>query len=225
MRLLIVEDEKELASALGRGLKSLGYAVDTANDGLSGEQMATAVNYDLIILDLTLPEKDGLEVCKFLRENGCTSAIIMLTARNRVIDRTKGLDSGADDYLAKPFAFDELRARIQALLRRAYGNRNPVIVVGKLIINPASRIVTYYDNAVTLTAREFDILEFIASKHPSVVSTEDILEHVWNEEIDPFSNVVRVHLANLRRKLKNNAGESIIETLIGKGYRLGEPDA
>lgn len=225
MRLLIVEDEKELASALGRGLKSFGYAVDTANDGLSGEQMAIAVNYDLIILDLTLPEKDGLEVCNFLRENGCTSAIIMLTARNRVIDRTKGLDSGADDYLAKPFAFDELRARIQALLRRAYGNRNPVIAVGKLIINPARRIVTYDHNTITLTSREFDILEFIASKHPSVVSTEDILEHVWNEEIDPFSNVVRVHLANLRRKLKNNAGESVIETLIGKGYRLGEPDA
>ena len=224
MRLLIIEDEKELANALARGLKSLGYAVDAVNDGLTGEQMAIAVNYDLIILDLTLPEKDGLEVCKFLRENDCSSAIIMLTARNRVTDRTKGLDSGADDYLAKPFAFDELRARIQALLRRAYGNRNPVLTVGKLIINPARRTVTYDDKPITLTAREFDILEFIASKHPSVVSTEDILEHVWNEEIDPFSNVVRVHLANLRRKLKNNAGESIIETLIGKGYRLGGPD-
>ncbi len=221
MRLLIIEDEVELAKALGRGLKSLGYAVDIANDGLAGEQMAMAINYDLIILDLTLPQKDGLEVCKYIRQNGCSSAIIMLTARNKISDTTKGLDIGADDYMAKPFAFDELRARIQALLRRSYGNRNPVITIGKLQINPAGRTVTYNNENITLTSREFDILEFFAMRYPAVVSTEDILEHVWNDEIDPFSNVVRVHLANLRRKLKDSAGESLIETLIGKGYRLG----
>ncbi len=221
MRLLIIEDEVELAKALGRGLKSLGYAVDIANDGLAGEQMAMAINYDLIILDLTLPQKDGLEVCKYIRQNGCSSAIIMLTARNKISDTTKGLDIGADDYMAKPFAFDELRARIQALLRRSYGNLNPVITIGKLQINPAGRTVTYNNENITLTSREFDILEFFAMRYPAVVSTEDILEHVWNDEIDPFSNVVRVHLANLRRKLKDSAGESLIETLIGKGYRLG----
>jgi DNA-binding response OmpR family regulator len=223
LRLLIIEDEIELAKALGRGLKSLGYAVDIANDGITGEQMAMSTSYDLIILDLTLPEKDGLEVCRYIRENGCTSAILMLTARNKVSDRTAGLDIGADDYLAKPFAFDELRARIQALLRRFYGNRNPVITIGKLIVNPASRTATYNDSYITLTAREFDILEYFASRYPEVVSTEDILEHVWNDEIDPLSNVVRVHLANLRRKLKESAGKPMLETLIGKGYRLWEP--
>lgn len=222
MRLLIIEDETELANALARGLKALGYAVDLAADGINGELMAMAVNYDLILLDLTLPGKDGLEICRFLRENACSSAILMLTARSSISDRTTGLDSGADDYLSKPFAFDELRARVQALIRRTYGHRNPVITVGSLVVNPVSRTVAYADHCIPLTAREFDILEYFASRYPAVVSTEELLEHVWNEEIDPFSNVVRVHLANLRRKLKNEAGEMLIETMIGKGYRLWE---
>jgi two-component system response regulator QseB len=222
MRLLIIEDEAELARAMGRGLKSLGYAVDIALDGLEGEQMAMAVDYDLIILDLTLPGKDGIEVCRYIREHGCASAVIMLTARNQVSDRTLGLDSGADDYLAKPFAFDELRARIQALLRRSFGHRNPVITIGRLTVNPATRTVAYQDKVINLTSREFDILEYFACRYPAVVSTEEIMEHVWNDDMDPFSNVVRVHLANLRRKLKSGAGEPLIETIIGKGYRLWE---
>lgn len=222
MRLLIIEDEAELAKAMGRGLKSLGYAADLAFDGLEGERMAMAVNYDLIILDLTLPEKDGIDVCRYIREHGCTSAVIMLTARNQVSDRTLGLDSGADDYLAKPFAFDELRARIQALLRRSFGYRSPVINIGNLTVNPATRTVAFKDKIIPLTSREFDILEYFVCRYPAVVSTEEILEHVWNDDMDPFSNVVRVHLANLRRKLKDGAGEPLIETMIGKGYRLWE---
>lgn len=222
MRLLIVEDEAELARALQKGLKPFGYAVDTAFDGVDGEARAMAVDYDLIILDLTLPRKDGIEVCKELRSNGCTSAILMLTARNQVSERTLGLDSGADDYLAKPFSFDELRARIQALLRRSFGLHNPVITIGKLVVDPAKRSVSYADREIILTAREFDILEYISCKYPSYISTEEILEHIWNDEVDPFSNVVRVHMANLRRKLKNEAGEPLIETIIGKGYKLWE---
>jgi two-component system response regulator QseB len=222
VRLLVIEDETELAKAVARGLKSLGYAVDIAFDAIDGEQMATAVNYDLIILDLNLPGKDGIEVCRYIRENGCTAAVLMLTARNKVSDRTLGLDSGADDYLAKPFAFDELRARIQALLRRTFGHRNPVLTIGGLTVNPATRTVSYCNKDIDLTAREFDILEYFACRYPAVISTEEILEHVWNDEVDPFSNVVRVHLANLRRKLKTGSGEPLIETLIGKGYRLCE---
>ncbi len=220
MRLLIVEDETELAKALEKGLKPFGYAVDLAFDGLEGERRAMAVNYDLIVLDLTLPVKDGIDVCRYLRGHGCNSAILMLTARNQVSERTLGLDSGADDYLAKPFAFDELRARIQALLRRSFGLRNPVLTVGNLTVDPAARTVSFAGMAIDLTSREFDILEYFACKYPAVVSTEDVLEHVWNDEVNPFSNVVRVHLANLRRKLKTGDGEPLIETVIGKGYKL-----
>lgn len=222
MRVLIIEDEVDLAKALKRGFKPFGYAVDLAFDGLDGENKALIADYDVIILDLNLPGKDGIDICRDLRKKGCASAIIMLTARNQISDKTKGLDSGADDYLAKPFAFDELRARIQALLRRSYGIRNPVITIGRLTVDPASRTAVYDGRTVKLTTREFDILEFMACKHPSVVSTEEIMEHTWDDGIDPFSNVVRVHLANLRRKLKDEAGVPLIETIIGKGYKLWE---
>lgn len=220
MRLLIIEDEIELAKALEKGLKPFGYAVDLAFDGLEGEEKAMAVNYDVIVLDLTLPVKDGIDVCRYLREHGCNSAIIMLTARSRVSERTLGLDSGADDYLAKPFAFDELRARIQALLRRSFGSRNPVLNIGNLTVDPAARTVSFGGRVIGLTSREFDILEYFARKYPAVVSTEEVFEHVWNDEVNPFSNVVRVHLANLRRKLKTEDGEPLIETVVGKGYKL-----
>lgn len=220
MRILIIEDEIELAKALQRGLKSLGYAVDTAFDGIDGEVKAMSVNYDLIVLDLTLPQKDGIDVCKGLRDHGCTSAVLMLTARSQVSERTLGLDSGADDYLAKPFSFDELRARIQALLRRSFGLHSPAITIGGLSVDPAKRMVCYAGHEIVLTAREFDILEYFACRYPDCISTEEILEHVWNDEVDPFSNVVRVHLANLRRKLKNEAGGPLIETIVGKGYKL-----
>ncbi len=220
MRILIIEDETELAKALEKGLKPFGYAVDLAFDGLEGECKAMAVDYDLIVLDLTLPAKDGIDVCRYLRQNGCNSAIIMLTARNQVSERTLGLDSGADDYLPKPFAFDELRARIQALLRRSFGVHNPVLNIGNLTVNPAARTVSFGGRAIELTSREFDMLEYFACRYPSVVSAEEVFEHVWNDEVNPFSNVVRVHLANLRRKLKNSEGEPLIETVVGKGYKL-----
>lgn len=220
MRLLIIEDETELAKTLKIGLSKLGFAVDTAYDGLKGEDKALINDYDIIILDLNLPNKDGINICKTLRNQGLEASIIMLTARDSVLDKTHGLDSGADDYLIKPFAFEELRARIHALVRRTYRKSNPIISIGKLTINPLSKVVTYNDKEITLTAKEFDILEYMAIKHPEVISTEDILEHVWDENVDYFSNVVRVHLANLRKKLKNESGSPLIETVKGKGYRL-----
>ncbi|QOR35250.1 response regulator transcription factor [Clostridium sp. 'deep sea'] len=220
MRLLIIEDEVELANSLKTRLNTIGYAVDIAYDGLVGEEKALVNNYDIVVLDLNLPNKNGIEVCKALRTEGVESAIIMLTARDTVKDKTLGLDNGADDYLIKPFAFEELRARIQALVRRSYQRSNPIIKLDELVINPLSRMVTFNNIKLSLTTREFDILEYIAVKYPTVVSTEDILEHVWDENIDSFSNVVRVHLANLRRKLKNNVGDIKIETIKGKGYRL-----
>lgn len=220
MRLLIIEDEIELGSTLKVGFKNLGFAVDVSNDGLEGEKKAFENEYDIIILDLNLPSKNGIEICKTLRQENIEVAIIMLTAKDSIKDRARGLDNGADDYLVKPFAFDELRARIQALVRRIYNKSNPIISLGKLSINPFSRMVTYNEKIIKLTTKEFDILEFMANTYPKVVSTEDILEHVWNENIDSFSNVVRVHLANLRKKLKNEIGYSVIETIKGKGYRI-----
>lgn len=222
MRLLIIEDEVELAESLSRGLKALGYAADIAFEGLEGEHKALVTEYDVIILDLNLPDMDGIEICRSLRAKGVKSGILILTARSRVSDKARGLDSGADDYLAKPFAFDELRARIQALLRRSYGLRCPVVTIGALIIDPARRAVEYCGKPLSLTAKEFDILQYMSLNYPGVVSLEEIIEHVWNDEIDPFSNVARVHLGNLRRKLKNESGISIIETVIGKGYKLCE---
>ncbi|MFD3157005.1 response regulator transcription factor [Haloimpatiens sp. FM7330] len=220
MRVLIIEDEIELSKTLKQGLIEFGFAVDIANKGLEGEEKALVTEYDIIILDLNLPDKDGLEICKTLRIEGIDTPILMLTARDKISDKALGLDNGADDYLIKPFAFEELRARMQALVRRSHGRSNPIITIGLLIINPASRIVTYDKKEIKLTAREFDILEYMGSKYPQVVSTEDILEHVWDDNIDIFSNVVRVHLANLRRKLKKETGEPLIETIKGKGYRL-----
>ena len=220
MRLLIIEDEIELANSLRAQLSTIGFAVDTAYDGFSGEDKALVTEYDIIVLDLNLPHKNGIDVCKTLRQQNVKSAIIMLTARDTVSDKTKGLDSGADDYLIKPFAFEELRARIQALVRRTYRRGNPVINVGDLSINPLTRFASYQSKNINLTTREFDILEYLASRYPQVVSTEDILEHVWDENIDSFSNVVRVHLANLRRKLRSEVGLVKIETIKRKGYRL-----
>ncbi|MDD4493520.1 MAG: response regulator transcription factor [Eubacteriales bacterium] len=222
MRLLIIEDEEKLAKMLSQGLKPYGYAVDMAFDGAGGEQRAAEVDYDAILLDLNLPDRDGLQVCSNLRENGCTSPILMLTARSSVTDRTKGLDIGADDYLIKPFALDELRARIQALQRRRYGMSQSVMSIGALQINSSKHLAFYNNKMLEITYREFDILEYIGCNYPGIVSIENILEHVWTGELDPFSNVARVHLVNLKRKLENAAGKSLIENVKGLGYRLVE---
>lgn len=224
MRLLIIEDNKELAYNMKDGLESLNFIVDVANYGEEGEEKACVNNYDVILLDLNLPDKDGLEVLKEVREKGIITPVIIVTARDAIKERAMGLDLGSDDYIVKPFDLIELRARINAVVRRFYGRVNLEIKISDLLINPKTRIVTYNSQIVKLSAKEFDILEYIASNHPQVVSSESITEHVYDEFFDQFSSVLRVHIANLRKKLKLVSKKDILITVKGKGYRIWEAD-
>ena len=224
MRVLIIEDDKELSLVMKKGLEKYGFTIDIANECETGEEKAYVNSYDTILLDLNLPDKDGLEILNDLRHNDILSPIIIVTARNEVEQRAKGLDLGADDYIIKPFDFIELRARIQAVIRRYYGRVNSDINVGKLKIDPKPRTVHYDSNEIVLSAKEFDILEYIGTRHPEVVSSEDIAEHIYDEFFNPFSSVLRVHMANLRKKLNRCSGEELLITVKGKGYKLWEED-
>lgn len=220
MRVLIVEDEKELAFLLRRGLTQQGYAVDIATDGEEGELLAEGVPYDVIVLDITLPKKDGFELCSSLRRNGIKSRIIMLTARDKVGDRIHGLDCGADDYLIKPFDFGELYARIRSLLRRELAHGTPVLVVGSLSIDTATRDVKRGQNRLELANKEYALLEYMAINAGIVVTRKMIEDHVWNLSLDSDSNVIEVHVNRLRAKLNQGGREDMIETIRGAGYRL-----
>jgi DNA-binding response OmpR family regulator len=221
MRLLIVEDEAELASALARGLRREGHAVDTAATASAAELKLVSAGYDLVLLDWNLPDGSGVEICRAVNTGdlavfGEKPRVLMLTARDDVDDRVLGLDAGADDYLVKPFAFVELAARVRALLRREDGG-TPVLTVGTLRLDPARFEATQDQNPLDLTAKEFSLLHYFMA-HPGVVlAQERLLEHVWDEMADPFTNVVRVTVSNLRKKL---ADPSVIETVPGRGYRL-----
>lgn len=217
MRVLVVEDEEQLASTIARGLRREGFAVDVALDG--GEALARSdVNfYDVIVLDRDLPVLHGDEVCKSLVATKRETRIIMLTAAGDVGDRVQGLRLGADDYLPKPFAFQELVARIRALSRRGGLSRPPVLSAGDVTLDPARRIVTRGGRLIALTRKEFGVLQTLLDAAGDVVSAEDLLDRVWDEHADPFTNTVRVTVMTLRRKL----GEpDIIETLVGSGYRI-----
>ncbi len=207
MRLLIVEDEERLAEAIAQGLRRQDYAVDIALDGQTGYDLAVVEDYDLVILDLTLPALDGLEVCRRLRRERPGLPMLMLTARSRPAERVLGLDQGADDYLVKPFHLSELVARIRALLRRTQVNRTPTLTVGPLWLDPAAHIATCAGRRLELTGKEFATLEYLLRQSGKVVSTEEILEHAWGRDTDRFSNTVRVHLTTLRRKLAAAGGE------------------
>jgi DNA-binding response OmpR family regulator len=220
MRLLIVEDETDLAAAMADGLRGLGFAVDLASTVADAESKTVITEYDVIILDLNLPDGDGVDFCSGLREAGHATPVLMVTARDRVHERVRGLDSGADDYVVKPFALEELAARIRALLRRREARRRPKLKVGELEICPATVSASFAGRSLALTSREFAVLEYLASRSPEVVSGEELIEHVCDEYANPFSNTIRVHLANLRRKLREAAGQQLIETVIGRGYRL-----
>ena len=222
MRVLVIEDNKELAYNVKIGLENEGLVVDIANTGGDGEEKAFINDYDVILLDLNLPDKDGIEILEFFRGNKLNTPVIIVTARDGVNELAKGLDLGADDYIVKPFQIIELRARIQAVIRRFYGRTNPNIEVGVLTINPSSRKVYVYDKEVKLGAKEFDIVEYIASRHPGIVSGIDIAEHVYDEFFDPLSSVLRVHVARLKRKLKEAAGKEVIITNRGIGYSICE---
>ena len=217
MRVLIIEDEEALASAIARGLRQQGMAVDLAFDGLSGLEKASVNDYDVVILDRNLPEMHGDEVCRRLSASGASVRILMLTAARGLRDRVAGLDLGADDYLGKPFAFDELVARLRALARRAGPAHPPTLHRSDIELDPATRHAHRGDRELELTNKEFGVLGVLLAADGGVVSAEELLEKVWDENTDPFSNVVRVTMMTLRRKL----GEPpLIDTLPGAGYRL-----
>jgi DNA-binding response OmpR family regulator len=227
MRILVVDDEVDLADAVARGLRREGYAVDVAHDGVTALEKAELVPYDLVCLDLTMPGMDGLEVCRRLREDppdGETPRVLMLTARDSVEDRIGGLDHGADDYLVKPFAFGELAARIRSLLRREATKSGSVLSVGDVELDDSRHRARRGDRDLELTAKEFALLRYFMLHVDEVLSQEHLLEHVWDEHADPFTNTVRVTVGTLRRKLSGDDELQLIETVIGSGYRLVDPD-
>ncbi|KKY01471.1 MULTISPECIES: response regulator transcription factor [Paraclostridium] len=220
MRLLVIEDNIELSNSMKKGLENMNFKVDISNTGEEGEEKASINEYDVILLDLNLPDTDGIEVLKYLRKKSIDTPIIIITARDNVSDLAIGLDNGADDYITKPFQLLEVRARIHAVIRRFHGRTNPIINIGTLKLNPVNRTVYIDEKEVILAIKEFDILEYICYKHPAVVSSEEIVEHVYDENFDPFSSVLRVHISRLKNKLKNIQGQDVLVNVRGKGYCL-----
>lgn len=223
MRILVVDDEVDLAEAIARGLRREGYAVDLAHDGEEALDKARITPYDLICLDITMPRMDGREVTRALRSEAFHEVpprILMLTARDEVSDRVAGLDDGADDYLVKPFAFPELSARVRTLMRREAASSGSVLQVGDIEIDTAAHSVTRAGLPINLTSKEFALLRYFMARPGVVVSQEELLDHVWDENADPFTNTVRVTVGTLRRKLTVDGTDAPIETVIGAGYRL-----
>jgi DNA-binding response OmpR family regulator len=223
MRVLVVEDSRRLAGIIRRGLLEEGYAVDNAYDGEEAQYMAETTPFDLIILDIMLPKKDGLAVCRDLRGKGVNTPILMLTAKDTVEDRVTGLDTGADDYLVKPFAFSELLARLRALLRREVLPRTQKFQVGELTLDPQSREVWRDDDHLELTAKEFAILEYFMRRPNAVVTRTMLGESVWDYEFDGLSNIIDVYVRRLRKKIDREGRPSLIQTVRGAGYRLRVP--
>lgn len=221
MRVLLVEDEKKVAEFIRRGLKEEGYAVDVTRDGDEGLAMARETDYDLIILDIMLPGRDGFCVCEHVRSLGIETPILMLTARDDVKDKVRGLDAGADDYLTKPFAFEELLARIRALVRKRYRQAHTRLKVADLVLDRVSHRVTRGDREIELTPKEFALLEYLMMNAGSVVTRTMIAEHVWNLDFDTFTNVIDVYISYLRRKIDKDHDKKLIHTIKGRGYMLG----
>ncbi len=222
MRVLVVEDERNLADAIARGLRKRGMAVDVAYDGNTGHEAAFVTRYDVVILDRDLPGVHGDRICADLAASGTLTRVLMLTASGTVADKVEGLRLGADDYLPKPFAFDELVARVQALGRRATPAAPPVFEVADLVLDPARRVVTRGGTPVDLTNKEFGVLAELLKARGAVVSSEELLERVWDANTDPFTTIVRVTVMTLRKKLGD---PPLIETVVGAGYRMAEVSA
>jgi two-component system copper resistance phosphate regulon response regulator CusR len=215
-----VEDEPAAAQMLAKGLREQTYAVDLAADGEVALYQVSINDYDLILLDVNLPGKDGLEVCRELRANGLTVPVLMLTARDAIQDRVAGLDTGADDYLTKPYAFHELLARVRAILRRGPALSPDTITVADLVIDQKARSVKRGGSIIQLTAKEYALLEYLARRADEVVGRADIAEHVWDENFDPFSNLIEVYIQRLRRKIDDNHSPKLLRTRRGEGYML-----
>ena len=220
MRLLVVEDDPRLGDLLRRALGESGNAVDLASTGEDALWMARAHRYDAIVLDVMLPGLDGFQICAGLRRDGIWTPVLMLTARDEIVDRITGLDSGADDYVTKPFSIAELRARLRALVRRGASERPAILVVGDLRLDPATQRVWRGDVEVALANKEFALLELFMRRAGEVVSRFDLLEHAWDMAYESRSNVVTVHIRRLREKIDRPFGRRSIETVHGAGYRL-----
>ena len=224
MRILIVEDEPKVASFIRRALEEESYAVDVCPDGIQGRDLACEINYDLIILDLMLPNLPGLEVLKSIRVQKVKTPVVILTARSEVDQRVKGLDAGADDYLTKPFAIEELLARTRALLRRASGEPSGILQVGDLTLNPITHEVNRNGQRIELTTKEYALLEYMMRNTGRVLTRPMISEHVWDLDFDTFTNVIDVYISYLRNKIDKGSEHNLIHTVRGAGYTLKVPD-
>ena len=220
MRILLVEDEPRMANVIAKGLRENSYAVDVAEDGEAALYQASVNDYDLIILDVLLPGRDGFAVCRELRERPDSTPILMLTARATVDDRVTGFDAGADDYLTKPFSFRELLARVRALMRRDAQLRPDVIRLADLIVDSASHRVSRASREIELTAKEYALLEFLARRAGQLVSRSEIAGHVWDDSFDPFSNTIEVYMNRLRKKIDDAHPVKLLHTRRGEGYIL-----
>ncbi len=225
MRILVVEDFAPIRTAVEKALREAGYAVDAADDGRAAGRLLAAGRYDAVVLDVMLPGEDGLTLLERLRRDGRDDAVLLLTARDTLDDRIDGLDKGADDYLVKPFAMDELLARVRALLRRAYARKNPVLRCGPVEIRTAERVVLVDGEEVKLTAREYALLHYLALRRGEVVSRTDVWEHLYDDRSDTTSNVVDVYVGYLRKKLDREGRPSLIRTRRGEGYVFAPEDA
>jgi two-component system, OmpR family, response regulator len=218
MRILVVEDEHRIAQTLKKGLEQERFAVDIVYDGSEGLDMALSENYDLYILDLMLPGVDGITLCRKIRENGIHTPILMLTAKSQVQDKVTGLDSGADDYLTKPFSFEELLARIRALIRRPQTRVDTIVSVKDLSLNPKTYVVERSGKRIDVSSREFALLEYLMRNTGVVLTKEQIISHVWNYDADILPNTIEVYIRNLRNKV----GRDLIQTMRGFGYKMGD---
>lgn len=225
MRLLLAEDDTQLGRTLARGLREHAYAVDVVTDGAAALYQAAVNDYDIIVLDVMMPRKDGFAVCRELRERDNRTPVLMLTARDTVADRIAGLDSGGDDYLPKPFAFDELLARLRALLRRGHELLPSEIIVDDLAVDTRAQTVRRNGRLLPLTTKEYALLEFLARNAGRVVGREAICAHVWDDNHDPFSNAIEVYINRLRRKVDTPGDEPLIHTRRGAGYLLARVEA
>lgn len=222
-RILIVEDEVAMADGIARGLRAEGFDVEVAHDGLTGLEKARSDDVDVIVLDIMLPGMNGYRVCRALREEGIGTPILMLTAKQGEYDEAEALDTGADDFLSKPFSYVVLIARIRALLRRSADGRAQPLVIGDLVLDPLSRTCRRGDTEIQLTTREYELLEALMRKPGQVVAKADLLDRVWGEDFEGDPNVVEVYVGYLRRKIDKPFGRNDLETVRGVGYRIGKP--
>jgi DNA-binding response OmpR family regulator len=220
MRILLVEDEPRMANVIAKGLREHSYAVDIAGDGDAALYQTSINDYDLLVLDILLPQRNGFEVCRELRTRGDTTPILMLTARGSIDDRVTGFDAGADDYLTKPFSFRELLARIRALLRRDTHLRPDVLQIEDLVVDSASHRVSRANQEIQLTAKEYALLEYLARHAGQLVGRAEIAAHVWDDSFDPFSNTIEVYMNRLRKKIDENQAVKLLHTRRGEGYIL-----